>query len=108
MVVSSLVLSHPQQETEWNRAEVYDGTARKSLIDLAANMASYLTSSSLKWFKLSFRNQDLNTEQEAKEWLEECGLRIWQALNDSNFSGEMAKFYLDFMRVWYGVSISRR
>jgi hypothetical protein len=84
-----------QHETEWNRAEVYDGTARKSLIDLAANMASYLTSASLKWFELSFRNQALNTEQEAKVWLEECGKRIWQALNDSNFSGEMAKFYLD-------------
>ncbi len=84
-----------QLETEWTREEIYDGTARKSLIDLASNMASYLTNPSIKWFELGFRNQDMNSNNEAKRWLEECGDRIYQALNDSNFTGEMAKFYLD-------------
>lgn len=84
-----------QFETEWDRSEIFDGTARKSLIDLSSSMASYLTNPSIKWFDLTFRDQDLNTNSEAKEWLEECGKRIYQALNDSNFTGEMAKFYLD-------------
>lgn len=91
-----------QYETQWRRPEIFDSTARKCSINLAANMNSYLTNHSAKWFDLNFRNTELNTNQEAKEWLEECGDRIYEALNDSNFNREMASHYLDLVN--YGTA----
>jgi len=55
------------------------------------------------WFDLKFREEELNSEPALKEWLEDCGQRVFQALQDSNFNIEAAETYLDL--VSYGTSI---
>lgn len=91
-----------QYETEWNRGEIFDSTALDAADRLAKAMNSYLTNPSTKWFELNFRDTDLNTNQEAKEWLQECGKRVYEALIDSNFNGEMASHYLDLVQFGNG------
>jgi len=91
-----------QYETEWSRPEIFDSTAIDASDRLAKAMNSYLTNPSTKWFELNFRDTELNTDQEAKEWLQECGKRVYEALNDSNFSGEMASQYLDLVQFGNG------
>ena len=75
--------------------EIFDGTALQSAQVLASNLHGNLTSAYVQWFALSFRDSKLNDDPDAREWLEECGEAVWRALNESNFSHEIAENYLD-------------
>jgi len=79
-----------EYEVEWRRPEVFDSTARTSAGILKASIQGALLPSGIKWFDLLFRDDDLNDDKEAKEWLEECGSRMYLAMEDSRFqlSGE--------------------
>lgn len=92
-----------EHEVDWRRRDIFDSTAVDANETLASSLQGSLTSPSTKWFALGFRQDDLNEEQEAMEWLEECGNRIYQALIDSNFNLESAEFYLDLTS--YGTAI---
>lgn len=87
-----------QWETQWSRTEIYDSTAIDASDRLAKAMNSYLTNPSVKWFELNFRDTALNAVQVAKEWLQECGSRVYDELIESNFNGEMASAYLDLVQ----------
>ena len=82
-------------EVDWRRRDIFDSTAIDANETLASSMQGSLTSPSTKWFSLGFRQEELNQDQDAMEWVEECGNRIYQALIDSNFNLESAEFYLD-------------
>jgi hypothetical protein len=82
-------------EVEWRRREVFDSTAPVSCDILASKIHTNLTSPSIRWFELRFRNEKLNDQQGAKEWLEEVQNNIWQALLESDFNMEIAEVYLD-------------
>lgn len=92
-----------EHEVDWRRREIYDSTAVDACEMLASSLQGSLTSPSTIWFNVIFRTDELNEDQEAREWLEQCRLRIYQALLDSNFNLESAEFYLDL--VSFGTSI---
>lgn len=79
-----------EYETQFRRPEIYDSTARKSAGILKASTQGALLPSGVKFFDLLFREDDRNDDKEAKEWLEDCGLRMFLAMEDSRFqlSGE--------------------
>jgi hypothetical protein len=76
---------------------VYDSTAVMGAQSLAAHLHSALTSSSVKWFDMRFREAELNDDQEALEWLEACTNIIYSELNDSNFNIQIGETYQDLV-----------
>lgn len=92
-----------ENELEWRVREIYDSTAVYACQSLAASMQGNLTSPSTLWFDLKYRDEKLNDNPEAKEWLEDTAKRIFEALQDSNFNIEAAETYIDL--VGYGTSI---
>lgn len=92
-----------EQEVDWRRREIYDSTAVNANETLASTMQGSLTSPSVKWFSLGFRQEELNEDHEAQEWLEMCETRMFRALLDSNFNLESAEFYLDLTS--FGTSV---
>ncbi len=92
-----------ENSIDWRRPWVYDATAIMAAQNLASSLHARLTSASLKWFNLSFRDLDLNEDQEALEWLEKCSTVCWEALQDSNFNVQISETYQDL--VCYGTSI---
>lgn len=92
-----------EHSVEWRKREVYDSTAVMSAQSLAASLHGSLTTPAIRWFELQFRDADLNKQQGPREWLEACGQRVYDALQDSNFNLEANETYLDL--VCYGTSI---
>ena len=92
-----------EHAVEWRKREVYDSTAVMAAQSLAASLHGSLTTPSIRWFELRFRNDELGKNQEAREWLEDSGQRVYDALQDSNFNLETNETYLDL--VGYGTSI---
>lgn len=84
-----------EESINWRHRELYDQTATQALITLAAALHSSLTSPSTRWFNLRFRQPELNDSKVAKEWLEECGNRMADSLNESNFNLEVNELYQD-------------
>ena len=76
-------------------SEVYDSTAIHALQILSASLHGSLTSPSTKWFGLRFREDELNEDKDAKDWLEKCSKGIFQEFGKSNFSTEVAEAYQD-------------
>jgi hypothetical protein len=82
---------------------VFDSTAIDSANTLAASIHGSLTSPAIRWFELAFRDDNLNTTKEAREWLENGANLCFTALQDSNFNLEANETYLDL--VSYGTSM---
>ena len=78
-------------------AELHDSTAVHAAQLLAASLQGTLTSAATEWFALRFRDNELNENTEAKEWLEKCEHSINQELNQSNFNTEVGETYLDLV-----------
>ena len=78
-------------------AEVYDSTGIHALQILSASLHGSLTSPSTKWFGLRFRQDELNEDKDAKDWLEQCSKSIFQEFGKSNFSTEVAESYQDMV-----------
>lgn len=86
-----------EHQVDWFRREIYDSTAPVSANRLASHIHGNLTSPAIKWFGLSFRQEEMDEEQDAKEWLEACEERVWQALKESDFGVEASEVYLDIV-----------
>ena len=84
-----------ENEVDWRRREIYDSTAVFNCQALAASIHGNLTSPGQLWFALQFRDDELNEEDSAREWLDDATQRIYNALGDSNFDIEIAEAYLD-------------
>ena len=84
-------------EVEWRRRQIYDSTAPNAANLLASQIHGDLTSPSLRWFSLTFRQKELRDNTEAMTWLEECEEVVWQALMESDFNTEGAEVYLDLV-----------
>lgn len=82
-------------EVEWRRRLIFDSTAPVACDLLASQIHSNLTSPSIRWFQLRFRDEQINDQQDAKEWLEKVESQIWQTLLESDFNMEIAETYLD-------------
>lgn len=92
-----------ENSVAWRRPWVYDATGVMAAQNLASSLNSRLTSASTMWFGLRFRSDKLNDNNEALVWLEECGKRCFDALQDSNFNTEVNETYQDL--VCFGTSV---
>ena len=77
--------------------QIYDATAIHALELLAASLHGMLTSSANKWFSLRFKETELNNIDEAKEWLENATIRMYDAIGKSNFQQEIFECYFDLI-----------
>ena len=83
--------------------EIFDSTAIDAAGTLAASIHGSLTSPAIRWFELAFRLESLNSNKEARQWLEEAAHKCFLALQDSNFNLEANETYIDL--VSYGTSM---
>jgi hypothetical protein len=80
---------------DWRKRTIYDNTAVEACDALSASLQGNLISPSVRWFDLTFQNNTLNNDMDAKEWLEACGEIIFLKLQSSNFNLEAAEALLD-------------
>jgi len=76
---------------------IYDSTALHSVELLASSLHGMLTSPSTPWFSLQYRNSDLQSNDEANEWLETCSSQMYKSLQRSNFQQEIHELYYDLV-----------
>ena len=77
--------------------QIYDGTATHALELLAASLHGMLTSTTSAWFALKFRNDIIDQDDGASEWLEDCNKVMLQAFARSNFQQEIFELYHDLI-----------
>lgn len=75
--------------------ELYDSTAITSNQTLASGLHGALTAPSGRWFHIRFRDDQLNKDDAAIEWVEDSVDRIYKAIEESNFNSEVNELYLD-------------
>jgi hypothetical protein len=75
--------------------DVFDSTAISSNQMLASGLHGALTAPSGRWFHIRFREEELNNDDDAVEWMEDCINRMYKALEESNFNAEVNELYLD-------------
>ena len=85
--------THGDKRTEL----IYDSTALHSVELLASSLHGMMTSPSTPWFSLQYRNSDLQSNDEANEWLELCSSQMYKALQRSNFQQEIHELYYDLV-----------
>jgi len=76
---------------------IYDGTAIHAVELLASSLHGMLTSPSTPWFSLRYRDQRLQRNDAANEWLEACLDQMYQHFNRSNFQQEIHELYYDLV-----------
>ena len=87
-----------EHEIDWRRGrDVFDSTAILAANTLASSVHGALTNPSSRWFNLRFRDDDLNLEDAAIEWLQACTEEIWYALQESDFNLQINEAYLDLV-----------
>ena len=82
-----------------SRTEIYDTTAITGAKLLSSRIHSNLVSASVRWFNIRFRDDDMNTSPEAKEWLEDSVQRLWQMYSESNMNNAIAEVFKDLPTV---------
>ena len=92
-----------ESSQQWRKPWVYDATGVMSAQNLASSLNSRLTSASTQWFTFRFKQDELNDNKAAIEWLEEAQNKCFEALQESNFNTEVSETYTDL--VCYGTSV---
>lgn len=82
---------------------VFDGTAIHACEMLSASLHGMLTNPYSPWFDLRYRNEELNVDDEAKEYLEEVTDQLHKAFQRSNFSEQIHELYMDLVVFGTGV-----
>lgn len=86
------------------RAElVFDGTAIHAAELMSASLHGMLTSSATSWFSLRYNDDELNTDDEAMEWLQSVEAVMYKAFNRSNFQEQIHELYHDL--VTFGTAV---
>ena len=62
---------------------IFDSTGPEALGLLCATMMSALTPSTMRWFGIKSRDESLNEQWEAQNWLQHCEERIRLAIGQS-------------------------
>jgi hypothetical protein len=89
-------------EGERRMDRIFDSTGPEALGLLCATMMSALTPSTMRWFGIKSRDESLNEQWEAQNWLQHCEERIRLAIGQSNFYSE--KFSADQDKIAFGTS----
>lgn len=83
--------------------EMYDSTAYKALLRLAASLNDMLTNQSSQWFQLGIDDKDLEQDPMIQEWLRDTTEAIRNELDNSNFYDQVHELYLDLGSFGTGV-----
>ena len=88
-----------EKQTKGNKRHdlIFDGTSTHALELLAASLNGMLTNTISPWFHLKYKDAEMNTDDEAKEWLESCGETMHQAFMRSNFQQEVFELYHELL-----------
>lgn len=86
---------HERSKGEKRGSDLYESTAVEANQLLAASMQGALTPSSARWFDFRFRSKALNSDEDARQWLQDCGDAVNIQFNQSNFDTESGETYLD-------------
>ena len=76
---------------------IFDSSPLQSVELLAASLHGMLTNPSTPWFSLRFKEDDMENEDEGKEWLESATEVMYSAFNQSNFQQEIFELYHDLI-----------
>jgi hypothetical protein len=76
---------------------IFDSSPLQAVELLAASLHGMLTNPSTPWFSLRFKEEDMEFEDEAKEWLESATDVMYTAFNRSNFQQEIFELYHDLI-----------
>src|SRR5210317_321434 len=76
---------------------IFDSSPLQAVELLAASLHGMLTNPSTPWFSLRFKQNDIENEDEAKEWLEDATEVMYSAFNKSNFQQEIFELYHDLI-----------
>ena len=76
---------------------IFDSSPIQAVELLAASLHGMLTNPSTPWFSLRFKEEDIEFEDEAKEWLESATEQMYIAFGRSNFQQEIFELYHDLI-----------
>ena len=76
---------------------IFDSSPIQAVELLAASLHGMLTNPSTPWFTLRFKDQDVDTEDEAKLWLQSATDAMYTAFNRSTFQQEIFELYHDLI-----------
>lgn len=82
---------------------IFDGTAIHAAELMSASLHGMLTNAATPWFDLRYENDELNGDDEAKEWLEAATDVMYQHLARSNFQEQIHELYSDLVTFGTGV-----
>ena len=82
---------------------LFDGTAVHAAELMSASLHGMLTNAATPWFDLRYENNELNGDDEAKEWLEGATDVMYQHLARSNFQEQIHELYSDL--VTFGTAV---
>jgi len=82
---------------------LFDGTAIHAAELMSASLHGMLTNAATPWFDLRYENNELNGDDEAKEWLEGATDVMYQHLARSNFQEQIHELYSDL--VTFGTAV---
>lgn len=82
---------------------IFDGTAIHAAELMSASLHGMLTNAATPWFDLRYENDELNGDDEAKEWLEGATDVMYQHLSRSNFQEQIHELYSDLVTFGTGV-----
>ena len=87
-----------EQSIRWSESrENYDSTAPQGAKNLASRLHGDITSPSIRWFDIRFRDEKLNTNKQVMAWTQAVSDRIFFELQDSSFDLEINKVYQDLV-----------
>ena len=76
---------------------IFDSSPIQALELLAASLHGMLTNPSTPWFSLRYKDEGLDSDDEAKLWLEGVTDTMYTAFNRSNFQQEIFELYHDLI-----------
>ena len=82
---------------------IFDGTAIHAAELMAASLHGMLTNASTPWFHLRFTNEEFESDDSAKEWLQSATDVMYQEIHRSNFHEAIHELYSDL--VTFGTAV---
>lgn len=91
-------------EKKSNNSKIFDTTAYQSLKLLAAGLHSMLTNPSIPFFGLTTGIEELDSDEEVRDWLQKASNSMHAVLNGSNFQTEIHETYIGL--AGFGTSVT--
>lgn len=86
---------------EWDKYDHFDDTAVISAQTLSASMHGSILPR-LQWFDLKFKDEDIQDNNDAANWLADSARRVYHSIDNSNFSLEADEMFLDIVGFGHG------